>query len=259
MNYSKKFESIKDLLKKTYLRFAFIYFKKFFANPRSQNNEDQIINKIIKTYEIPKTFIELGYSGWEFNCCKLAKNWTGLLVDGNQYNIDISKILWSKNITSKKLWITRTSCNDIINWLNEKDLGILSIDLDGNDYWIMEKLIELNPSVLISEYNAVLGLKSISVPYDKEFEREKKHNSKNYYGASITALSNLAKKNGYSLLDISNNGINLFFIRNDLLNGSENILNPETSFKEKIFNNGKKSSDYWFEISKMPFIQIDNE
>lgn len=74
--------------------------------------------------------------------------------------------------------------------------GVLSIDVDGNDYWFLERPIEINPSVICIEYNATLGKEPITVPYDETFERHEKHPSGWYHGASLSALSKLAASSG---------------------------------------------------------------
>ena len=59
-----------------------------------------------------------------------------------------------------------------------KDVGLLSIDIDGVDYWILEQINVIKPSVIVCEYNSIFGdVYKISVPYDENFERTKKHYS----------------------------------------------------------------------------------
>jgi hypothetical protein len=94
-------------------------------------------------------------------------------------------------------------------------LGLLSIDIDGNDYWVWENIHRVNPIIVVTEYNAVFGdLHPISVPYDPAFVRSKAHHSHVYYGASLPAFIHLAEKKGYTFIGTNSHGVNAYFIRN---------------------------------------------
>ena len=74
----------------------------------------------------------------------------------------------------------------------------MSIDIDGNDYWILEEIKTLSPSIIVCEFNSIFGDKfKLSVPYEKDFVRNKKHYSNLYFGSSIKALISLLKSKGY--------------------------------------------------------------
>jgi hypothetical protein len=145
----------------------------------------------------------VGFSGWEFNCAHLAKHWIGLLVDGDAYNVTNTKALFKKNITVERRWLTLDNLDLCANWLDGRTLGILSLDVDGNDYWFLENLISLNPCLIVAEYNSSLGLRPLTVVYDPAFDRTTKHPGKTYFGASLTALDHLARKHNYSLIKVS--------------------------------------------------------
>jgi hypothetical protein len=246
--------ALKDVIKKTPLSYIFIFLKSLFVSASTQNDEKEIINKLINTYAIPKTFIEFGFSGWEFNCASLAKTWTGLLLDGDPYNIKIGKILWKSNITLKNTWLTLENIHLFKNWLGTQDLGILSVDVDGNDFWFIQSLISLKPALLIAEYNSQLGHEPISVPYDPLFDRILKHESRAYFGASLSAINNLANKNGYSLVDITKTGVNAFFVRNDLIQSADAVLDPIDSFRKKTYPDGTAFPEQWELIKDMEYV-----
>lgn len=97
-------------------------------------------------------------------------------------------------------------------------LDLLSIDVDGVDYWLWESLTCVSPRVVVIEYNASFGPhRSITVPYESGFDRVEKHPSTFYHGASLSALAKLGAKKGYSLVGCDSNGVNAFFVRNDLI------------------------------------------
>jgi len=189
----------------------------------SQFGEDGIIQYLIHSIEdIPKIFIEFGVEDYEESNTRfllLNNNWSGLVLDGDKLNISRirnSYYYWKYNLEAKQKFITAENINLIIgDYLQDKSLGILSIDIDGNDYWILKSLDfkKLKPIFLICEYNSLLGSEaSITIPYQKNFVRENNNFDKLYYGASINAINNLANKKGYFLLGSNSNGNNLFFV-----------------------------------------------
>lgn len=76
---------------------------------------------------------------------------------------------------------------------------MLSVDVDGNDYWFLKALLPARPAVVVVEYNASFGLNPVTVPYEPAFDRMAKHDSGWYHGASITALTKLCKTHGYKM------------------------------------------------------------
>ncbi len=96
---------------------------------------------------------------------------------------------------------------------------MLSIDIDGNDYWVWEAINVINPRIVICEYNSVFGCKdAITIPYKPNFNRTKAHFSNLYFGASLPALCYLANKKGYIFIGSNSAGNNAFFIREDFAN-----------------------------------------
>ena len=249
--------TFKSFIKKTPLIIIFIYIKKLFMKPLAQNDEVEIVNRLIRRFDIPHTFIEFGFSGWEFNCASLIREWKGLLVDGNSYNVKIANIICPKAITAKCSWLTLETLDSIFDYANSLDgLGILSIDVDGNDYWFLEKMISTKPAIIIAEYNSSFGLRPITVPYDPSFDRIKKHESRMYFGASLSAINYLANQNGYSLIEVSNSGVNAFFVRKDLLTIDDCELKPEYAFREKYFPDGTRPSQQWEKIKHLQYVDV---
>jgi hypothetical protein len=191
----------------------------------SQFGEDGIIEWLVAYLEIEnKTFIEFGVENYlEANTRFLLhnRNWTGLVLDGNPSHMDFlrsSATYWRNDIQAEAAFITAENIRELI----ERNgffgpLGILSIDLDGNDYWILKELEGLRPDLLILECNPVFGDRhAVTVPYDPEFERFRSHHSGLLFGASIAALRELAESRGYEFVGTCSNGLNAFFVRSDL-------------------------------------------
>jgi len=190
----------------------------------SQLGDDGIIQYLINTLEIQnKFFIEFGVQNYiESNTRFLLMNdnWSGLIMDGSKEFIEFIKndyYYWKFNVKAKHLFITAENINQAFEEENIKgEIGLLHIDIDGNDYWIWKAITNINPVVVIMEYNSGFGdERSISIPYQPDFERYNGHFSGLYYGASLNAFCDLAKEKGYSFIGSNSYGNNAYFVRND--------------------------------------------
>lgn len=193
----------------------------------SQWGEDGIISYLIDNLEIANdTFIEFGVEDFsEANCRFLLedRNWSGYVLDGSRENI--ARLMgwgefWKYSLRARAAFITRDNINGLLAESGfDQDLGILSIDIDGVDYWVASELTAWRPRILVMEYNAVFGKdRAITIPYSDGFERTKAHHSNLYWGASLKALVVLAARWGYGLVGTNSAGCNAFFVRRDLLN-----------------------------------------
>ena len=114
----------------------------------SQFGDDGIIQYLIhRLASLPDSFVEFGVENYrEANTrfLLLNNNWRGLVLDGNRNHIEqiqTDKIHWQHTLTAKHAWITRDNINDLIREAGfSGKIGLLSIDIDGNDYWVWEKL-----------------------------------------------------------------------------------------------------------------------
>jgi len=195
----------------------------------SQNGEDGIINYIFsKIGTTNKTVVEFGIeNGRECNSANLIINngWNGLLMDGDkkcvlEANFYYNNRLWvmPNQVKIINRFITKENINRLIaDGGISGEIDLLSIDIDGNDYWVLEAINVISPRVLIMEYNAAFGdSRSITVEYESSFQRGGKYNNESYFGASLAALTKLAKIKGYILVGCESTGCNAFFIRKDL-------------------------------------------
>ncbi|GGC81621.1 hypothetical protein [Flavobacterium sp.] len=191
----------------------------------SQRGEDGIIQYIINKIEIPnKIFIEFGvetYNESNTRFLLMNNNWSGLVIDGDFKNIKYIKedfIYWKYDITAIQSFITRDNINELIScYTSQKDIGLLSVDIDGNDYWVWESINCINPRIVVCEYNSVFGPnKKVTVPYKSDFVRSKEHFSELYFGASLAAFCHLAEQKGYDFIGTSSAGVNAYFVRKDL-------------------------------------------
>lgn len=192
----------------------------------SQWGEDGIIQFLLRHIDIENMiFVEFGVGDYsESNTRFLLKdaNWKGLLIDGSKANM--RKIMaddchWQHDLTIDCSFITKDNINDIISRNGiSGDIGILSVDIDGNDYWVWEQISCVNPRIVICEYNSLFGAEhALSTPYSPDFYMFNAHYSGLYWGASISGFDHLAKQKGYTLVGSNSVGNNIFFVRNDVL------------------------------------------
>tara|TARA_B100000575_G_scaffold172467_1_gene138163 strand:+ start:347 stop:1102 length:756 start_codon:yes stop_codon:yes gene_type:complete len=244
----------KLIYKNNFILYIYIKIKKFFYKPNSQSNESSIVVKLIEKYKINGNFLEIGFSPWEYNCSKITDRFEGLIIDADSTNIKIGKWLYKKTKFLNE-FIHLDNINKIIKNINFK-VEILSLDIDGNDYYIMEKLIFLNPSIIICEYNPTFYTRPITIKYRKDFDRTKASKNWVYYGCSLKGWELFMKKNNYSMIKISNSGVNVFFIKDNLLKKKDVALSAEKNFIDYNWPDDKTHEYYWNKIKDMEFIKI---
>lgn len=193
----------------------------------SQWGEDGIIQWLINNINIPhKTFIEFGVEDYRESNTRflmMNNNWSGYVMDSSEINISKiqnSEYYWRYDLEAKHAFIDCDNINDLIlSSKFDKEIGLLSIDIDGNDYWVWKQINVIMPVIVVIEYNGIFGIKeALTVPYDKYFDRTTKHYSNLYFGASLKALYNLAEEKGYAFIGCNSAGNNAFFVRKDKLN-----------------------------------------
>lgn len=123
----------------------------------------------------------------------------------------------------QKEFITAENINSLFKkYAVPQDFDLLSIDIDGNDYWVWQAIEGYSARVVVIEYNSsLLPNESKSIRYDPSFTWD----GTNYYGASLLALAKLGGVKGYTLIGCDSRGVNAFFVRNDLV-GGRFVLRP---------------------------------
>ncbi|OBQ09594.1 MAG: NADH dehydrogenase [Anabaena sp. LE011-02] len=214
----------------------------------SQWGEDGIIQMLLRHIEIPnKIFIEFGVENYTESNTRfllINDNWAGLVIDGSPENISYIKqdsIYWQHNLKAVQAFIDKDNINKIIAENGIKgEIGILSIDIDGNDYWVWQAIDCINPVIVVSEYNFRFGAnKAVTVPYDESFVRSKAHYSNIYYGASLKALCILADRKGYAFVGCNSAGNNAFFVRKDLKPDAINEITVEEGYVRGQFRESR--------------------
>lgn len=196
-------------------RVPFIERKEF-----SQNGEDGMIEVLFAVIVATNRYVvEFGVEdGVECNARYLLtrRGWTGLLMDGEHEN---------PAINLRREFITAENIEELFRTYGvppEPDL--LSIDIDGNDYWVWKAIMSYRPRVVVIEYNACIPYApAVTIPYDPAFRWDKT----DYYGASLSALVLLGQTKGYTLVATDPCGVNAFFVREDLVERRLTIEAPE--------------------------------
>jgi hypothetical protein len=224
-----------------------------------QTDEDDILDELAAKVDPPKSFVEFGFNVREFNCQRLAKRWPGLVIDGDPLTVSRAQAILPKRVRAVQQFITLENLDVVARAFPKGTLGVLSIDVDGNDYWFLKQLLPLEPAIVSVEYNASFGDRSITVPYDPTFVRSRKHPTGWYAGASLPALASLCEAHGYDLVKVSEGGANIFFVRRDKRPASLPALTHREAYRELALRNrhsGLTAAQQWEKIADMPYVTV---
>ena len=213
----------------------------------SQFGDDGILQYLIHQIR-PEyhTFIEFGvqdYSEANTRFLLTNNNWRGLIIDGDEKamsNLQMDEIYWRHDLTAVGAFVTRENINQLFRDNGfSGEIGMLSIDIDGNDYWIWEAVDSVDAVIVTVEYNSIFGAQhAITVPYDPAFYRTKAHYSNLYWGSSLKALCLLAESKGYVFVGCNSNGNNAHFVRKDMV-GKIPVKSAESGYVESKFRESR--------------------
>jgi len=242
----------------------------------SQFGEDGILQYLIRQTGIQadeRSFVEFGVENYTESNTRfllLNNNWRGLVIDGSASHVASikgSELYWRHDLTALASFITAENIDGLIKGAGFGGrIGILSIDIDGNDYWVWEKIVTADPVIVVVEYNSVFGAeRAVTTPYDPAFNRTQAHYSNLYWGASIKGFQHLAARKGYALVGSNSAGNNAFFVRRDRL-GSIPELTPDQAHVESRFRDSRDRAgqlaflsgrDRLASMKEMPLIDVE--
>lgn len=208
----------------------------------SQNGEDGVIQYLINKIPIKNdVFIEFGIQDYsESNTRFLLVNnrWSGLVIDCDKAAIarlEKDPIVARYDINTVCTFITKDNINQIIEGEGiGGEIGLLSIDVDGNDYWVWKAIDVVSPVIVICEYNSIFGPDCpVTIPYEPSFKGLGAHYSHSYFGASLPALCRLAEAKGYDFVGSDSSGTNAFFVRKDSIGSLKPLTAKEGYVKIK--------------------------
>ncbi len=204
----------------------------------SQWGEDGIIEHLLTHVPVEHdVFVEFGVEDYtESNTRFLLqrRNWSGLVIDGDPANIAAIRrdpLSWRHDLRAIQAFVTAENINSLLDEAGVRgDIGLLSVDIDGMDYWVWKAIDTISPRVVVCEYNSLFGAeRAVTVPYSSGFERRQAHFSNLYFGASLPALCELAREKGYAFVGCTSGGNDAFFVRDDVLGGLR-PLEPEEGY-----------------------------
>ena len=216
----------------------------------SQFGEDGIIQFLVQRVPIEnEVFVEFGvedYAESNTRFLLVHDNWRGFIMDGGESMhtfLEETGLRWRHWIDARTAFVDRDNVDGLISAAGiEGDIGLLSVDIDGNDYWVIERVESVSPRILVAEYNSTWGPDAaVTTPYDPKFVRSEKHPSYLYWGASIAALTEVAGRKGYALVGGNLAGNNVFFVRRDVL-GDIPEVSPAEAWAPSRFRESRDHS-----------------
>ena len=238
----------------------------------SQNGEDGVILYILnEILEAKKTkCLEIGSGGNSSNILNLNLNFgfESYFLDGSREAFESFKNITKNNIykdtkTGKshyiEMFLTRENIPELDKRVNLKSLLICSLDIDGVDYYIFEKLLDYEIPIIICEYNSFFSISNkYAVPYVDNFSRYEYHNSSLVFGASLDALQYVASKKNYSLIYCENNGVNAFFVNNNYLSDKLEPKTPSEVYKKNFNYSHISHENFLTDDIKSLLVSVDN-
>lgn len=217
----------------------------------SQNDEDGIVQEIFRRIGVDRSvFVEFGVQDGLQNNSRLLlyRGWRGLWIEGDSDAYRRMQRSYRAELTSGLLqlrnsFVTKENIMDLIESARLGEIDLLSIDIDGNDYWIWDA-ITLRPRVVIIEYNAKFRPPTAWV---MEYNPEHRWDYTDYQGASLQSLSNLARRKGYSLVGCGLAGVNAFFVRDDLV--QDRFAEPDVA---ALYNPPRYYMQYFTSVGHPP-------
>jgi hypothetical protein len=219
-----EYQKLREIMSATMPDNIALYGKKVY----SQNDEDGIIQEIFNRISNSKSFVEIGIQdGTECNTLALLlKGWRGVWIEGSDVHCKkIANDLGSGSFPGKlnvvNSFITAENITalmrDAMKFLKVDQLDFFSLDIDGNDYYIAEKLFidNVRPKVFCVEYN---GKFPPPIKVKIKYNPNQVWDRSEYQGASLQQFADMFQSNNYSLLCCNLTGINAFFVDNAYLN-----------------------------------------
>lgn len=183
----------------------------------AQGAEEAMLERIFERIEpVTRTCVDVGASDGlrNSNTALLLRErgWSGVLVEGSDYRFGRLREHWG-HATNVRLVHAQVQPEDVEAIFAAAGVpqapDLLSIDVDGNDYWIWRAIERYRPRVVVIEYNPYY-----EPPRRWVMKHDPAHawDGSTYYGASLESLYWLGKAKGYELLCCDRQGNNAFFV-----------------------------------------------
>jgi hypothetical protein len=235
----------------------------------SQNGEDGIIDYLLEHLgSRNRYFVEIGIEdGLECNCAWLAiaRKFNGLMIEGNPRKCARASALYYEinlGVECTEAFVTKQNVDQLLREALHRDPDVFSLDIDGNDYYIADAIINagFRPKIFAVEYNSVFGPdEAVTIQYREDFNFVSAHPTQLYYGVSVAAWKNFFARHGYSFVTVDSNGVNAFFV--DPAQFERAFLDRATGFPYKEnFYQLHKFKQPWRELRKkiegLPLVSV---
>jgi len=228
----------------------------------SQNGEDGILDVLRgKLLKHNRYFIEIGSSdGVESNSAWLVMvgKYNGMMIEGDPWLAERARRMIARHSVGAQchnMFLTRENVQELKSLAFHTDPDVLSLDIDGNDYYIAQAILDngFRPKIFVVEYNSVYGPeRCVTIEYQDDFRFKKAHRSELYYGVSIAGWRKFFQSHGYRFITVDQNGVNGFFVDpfffdERFLDGVNGLEFAENQFQ---LNKFRRSSEEQFSLIK---------
>lgn len=215
----------------------------------SQNGEDGVLDVLRKQLSSSnRYFIEIGSAdGMQNNSSWLvvAEQYNGLMIEGNPQLVEHARrtvLNYSIGVECINMFVGVNNVGELLALAENSTPDVFSLDIDGIDYYIAKAVMEggFRPKIFVVEYNSVYGPdRSVTIPYQENFDFRRAHPTQLYYGVSIAAWRKFFAGHGYRFVTVDQKGVNAFFV--DPANFDAKFLDQVggTQFVENAFQNRK--------------------
>lgn len=226
----------------------------------SQNGEDGILEVLRKQLKSSnRYFIEIGAadgiennSGWLL----VAEKYNGLLIEGSAKLVERARrtvVGFSIGAECYEMFVTRETVSKIRALALHSDPDVFSLDIDGNDYYIAQSIMDngFRPKIFVVEYNSVYGPdRPLTIEYQAKFVFTMAHPTQLYYGVSIMGWRKFFERYGYRFVTVDQNGVNGFFVDPQHFDASflDGVCGLEFAENQSQFKRFRMPSEKQFEL-----------
>lgn len=231
----------------------------------SQNGEDGILAHLLgRIGPTTREVVEFGV-GDGTECCAanlvLTFGWSALLLEASERDATAARAFYRDRAAGRvhveHVAVEPDNIDALLSGRVAPVFDVLSVDIDGNDYWVLDALAVVRPRVIVVEYNASFGPeRSVTIPYTRGFSRYDAHVSGFYHGASLAALARLGERKGYVLAGCDSRGANAFLVDAEAAAGVIEPASPESAFVPLFERSHLTVEEQFRQIAHLPLVDV---
>ena len=225
----------------------------------SQNGEDGILAHLLgRIGPTTREVVEFGV-GDGTECC--AANLVLTFLEASERDATAARAFYRDRAAGRVLVehvaVEPDNIDALLSGRVAPVFDVLSVDIDGNDYWVLDALAVVRPRVIVVEYNASFGPeRSVTIPYTRGFSRYDAHVSGFYHGASLAALARLGERKGYVLAGCDSRGANAFLVDAEAAAGVIEPASPESAFVPLFERSHLTVEEQFRQIAHLPLVDV---